>query len=285
MIIPRRLAESCSKAPERTAWLNELPSVLSELERRWSLTLGPPVDHDEVSCSWVVPATCADGTTAMLKLGMPHYEGAHEIDGLRFWDGNPTVRLLRTDDSLNAMLLERCDPGTPLRELDEPEQDVVVAGLLRRLWREPGASHPFRPLAEQMDLWCAETLSQSADWPDPGLVREGLLAVEQMLRTTGATVLLATDLHAGNVLHAQREPWLVIDPKPFVGDPAYDATQHLLNCKERMLSDPDGTIARFADLLEIERERIRLWTFARFAAEPRDDWNDELLFLARGLAP
>ena len=33
------------------------------------------------------------------------------------------------------MLLERCEPGTLLRELPEPEQDVVLAGLLRRLWR------------------------------------------------------------------------------------------------------------------------------------------------------
>jgi streptomycin 6-kinase len=64
-------------------------------------------------------------------------------------------------------------------------------------------------------------------------------------------VLLATDLHAGNVLRARREPWRVIDPKPFVGDPAYDATQHLRNCGVRLRSDPDGTIRRFADLLAV----------------------------------
>jgi streptomycin 6-kinase len=55
-------------------------------------------------------------------------------------------------------------------------------------------------------------------------------------------------LVAGNVLRAAREPWLVIDPKPFIGDPAYDATQHLLNCVERLRADPLGT--------------------------PREDWND-----------
>jgi streptomycin 6-kinase len=69
-------------------------------------------------------------------------------------------------------------------------------------------------------------------------------------------VLLATDLHAGNVLQAQRRPWLVIDPKPFVGDRAYDATQHLLNCSQRMLTAPDATIRRFADLLEVDDERV-----------------------------
>jgi streptomycin 6-kinase len=99
-------------------------------------------------------------------------------------------------------------------------------------------------------------------------------------------VLLATDLHAGNVLRAQREPWLVIDPKPFVGDPAYDVTQHLLNCDGRLHSDADGTIRRVADLLHLDHERVRLWTFARVAAEPRDDWrNNDSIELARALAP
>ena len=37
--------------------------------------------------------------------------------------------------------------------------------------------------------------------------------------TADRRVLLCTDLHAGNVLAAQRRPWLVIDPKPYVGDP------------------------------------------------------------------
>ena len=87
------------------------------------------------------------------------------------------------------------------------------------------------------------------------------------------TVLLATDLHAGNVLQAQREPWLVIDPKPFYGDAAYDATQHLLNCEERLRSKPITTISRFADLLGVDPERVRLWTFARLASTSGGDWH------------
>jgi streptomycin 6-kinase len=96
--------------------------------------------------------------------------------------------------------------------------------------------------------------------------------------------LLATDLHAGNVLRAEREPWLVIDPKPFVGDRAYDATQHLLNCVPRLRSTPTSTIGRFADLLEVEPVRVRGWLFARAAAEHRDDWNDSWMELAHVLS-
>jgi streptomycin 6-kinase len=227
----------------------------------------------------------ADGTPAVLKLGMPHMEGVHEIHGLRFWDGDPTVRLLEADDDLGAMLIERCQPGTALRAVPEPEQDLVIAGLLRRLWRSPPEPHVFRPLAALTEYWSGETLSDVELWPDAGLVREGLGLFKELPQTAPANVLLATDLHAGNVLRSQREPWLVIDPKPFVGDPAYDATQHLFNCGARLRADPDGLIRRIAGLLGVDRERVRLWTLARAAAEPRDDWSDDdSMALARAIA-
>jgi len=118
------------------------------------------------------------------------------------------------------------------------------------------------------------------------LVSEGLQVFKDLACAAATDVLLATDLHAGNVLRAEREPWLVIDPKPFVGDPAYDGTQHLFNCSARLQSHPDGTIRRLADLLGLDCERLRLWTFARAAAEPRDDWSSrERMDLARAIAP
>ena len=282
--VSERLADACSRTPERRAWLERLPDALRELQERWSLRLEAPFNGDEGSCAWVAPAVRADGTRAVLKLGMPHMEGEHEIQALRFWDGDPAARLLDADEALNALLLERCEPGTPLRDLPEPEQDEVIAGLLRGLWRVPPAPHPFRPLSDMTAHWASETLADAARWPDPGLVREGLRLFEELPRTSTRDVLLATDLHAGNVLRARREPWLVIDPKPFVGDPAYDATQHLFNCDERMRADPHATIRRFADLLGVDHERVRLWMFARAAAESRDDWDDDSLALARLLA-
>src|SRR5207342_69848 len=110
----------------------------------------------------------------------------------------------------------------------------------------------------------------ASEWPDAALVEDGLRLLAELSRPSFGDSLLATDLHAGNVLSAQREPWLVIDPKPFVGDRAYDATQHLFNCKDRLLNDPKTTIRRFADLLDLDDERVRLWMFARAAAEPRN---------------
>ena len=132
--------------------------------------------------------------------------------------------------------------------------------------------------------WSDEVLAKRAQWPDAGLVREALALFEQLPRTAPVQVLLATDLHAGNVLQARREPWLVIDPKPFVGDPAYDATQHLYNCQGRLRSSPDRIIRRVVDLLEVDHERVRLWMFARAAVDSSDGSEDSMA-LAQALAP
>jgi streptomycin 6-kinase len=102
------------------------------------------------------------------EAGHAAHGGRTRDRGLRFWDGNPTVRLLEADDDLGAMLLERCEPGTVLRTLPEYEQDLIIAALLRRLWRPPVAPHPFRPLSVMTALWSSETLADSDQWRDSG---------------------------------------------------------------------------------------------------------------------
>ncbi|HIG17680.1 MAG TPA: kinase, partial [Candidatus Handelsmanbacteria bacterium] len=232
LTIPEGLARNCSSQPSRRDWLARLPALVAELQARWSLTLGAPY---EAGAAWVAPVT---NRPAVLKLGMPHMEADQEIAGMQFWDGEPTARLLDLDVDYNALLLEQCDPGTPLGELPEAEQDVIMAGLLRRLWRVPAEPHPFRPLSLMTQHWSEEARQKRDNWVDVELLAEGLRLFEELPRTAPEQVLLATDLHAGNVLQAQRQPWLVIDPKPFVGDPAYDATQHLFNCRPRLQAQP-----------------------------------------------
>jgi streptomycin 6-kinase len=282
--IPEHLAATCRQEPAWAVWLDRLPATVEYLVKQWSLTPGT-VYYGSASCAWVASVTCADDTHAVLKLGLPHMEGRDEAHGLRFWNGEPAARLLMSDDKLGAMLIERCEPGTSLRERPESEQNQVIASLLPRLWRTPNAPHPFRPLSALMEYWIAETVDRKEEWPDAELVRDGLRLFAELPGTASEEVLLATDLHAGNVLRAQRQPWLVIDPKPFFGDPAYDLTQHLFNCSASLCADPHGTIRRLADLVGIDQERVRLWTFARAAAEPRADWrNSSLIPIARALS-
>ena len=137
-----------------------------------------------------------------------------------------------------------------------------------------------------MKFWGDATLADIGKWRDADLVREGLRLLHELPRTAPKEVLLATDLHAGNVLRSKRLPWVVIDPKPFIGDPAYDVTQHLFNCSERLRSDPIGLIHRMGDLLDVDHGRIRLWTFARVAVDPPDDRSyEDWIAITRATAP
>src|SRR5262249_7752789 len=144
----------------------------------------------------------------------------------------------------------------------------------------------FSSLAEMCIEWADSfELDYAADSRglDPGLAREGVAMLRTLSNTADTVVLLCIDLHAGNVLAARREPWLVIDPKPFTGDPAFDPVQHMLNCDERLVTDPAGLAQRMAQLLDLDPERVRLWLFARCAQESLRDPN--MRELARRLAP
>jgi streptomycin 6-kinase len=99
------------------------------------------------------------------------------------------------------------------------------------------------------------------------LKRDGLVLFRELLTPADSDVLLCTDLHGENILAAQRESWLMIDPKPYLGDRGYDPIQHMLNCEERLHNDPLGFIRRMTELLDLEVDRVRLWLLARCVQE------------------
>jgi streptomycin 6-kinase len=275
--IPARLA---ARSSERGDWLEVLPGTVDGLTRRWSLHLGPPFEPGGET-AWVAPA----GNGLVLKVGWVHDEARDEAAGLRAWAGRGAVRVLaeHTEGSTAALLVERAMPGTPLTALPGPEQDVVLAGLLRWLWIEPPAQHSFRPLSTMCDAWIAESEPQLTHL-DPGLVRDGLALFRALPRDDVPPRLLPTDLHAENVLSARREPWLVIDPKPYVGDPAYDLTQHLLDNENRVTADPRAFASRLADLAGVDSDRVTAWLFARLVVEAAW-WPYDVATLARTLCP
>jgi streptomycin 6-kinase len=271
--LPRNLLEAAQQAG-REAWLATLPDTIARLSDAWSLSVGEPYQPGGQT-AWVGPARDAAGNEVVLKVGWMHAEALHEADGLRAWAGRGAVRVYATAqlDETTALLLELCRPGTSLASQPEESQDVVIAGLLRRLWISPEPGHRFRPLQAMCDRWAREferKIATRGSRLDPGLARDGIGLLRSLPATAERDVLLCTDLHAQNVLAAEREPWLAIDPKPYVGDPTYDPLQHMLNCAERLHADPRGLAARLADLLELDRDRLLLWLFARCVQESAD---------------
>jgi streptomycin 6-kinase len=282
--MPRNLVQAAEQE-RRTAWLATLPARIEGLAEAWSLTVEQPFQPGGQT-AWVAPVTDSSGETLVLKIEWRHTEAEHEADALRAWAGDGAVRLhasVEFDDTL-ALLVERCRPGTSLATVPEDEQDAIVAGLLRRLWGASADGYSFRPLQVMCEQWADEFERRGATANlDPGLARDAIALFRSLPASADCQVLLCTDLHAGNVLAAEREPWLVIDPKPYVGDPAYDALQHMLNCAGRLNTDPRGLACRMADLLDLDRDRVLLWLFARCVQES-PDWPG-LAEVARQIAP
>jgi len=239
---------------------------VEEARERWGLALGPP--YAAGVGGYAAPAELPDGTPAVLKLIHPHREAEHEADALARWDGNGAVRLLDSSEDGWAVLLERCEPGTPLSAAG-PEQALdVLAGLLPRLW--VAAGEPFRMLADEAAGW----VSYLPDgWWRAGrpferrLLDAALDALRSLAPSQGGGVLLHQDLHGDNVLAAGREPWLAIDPKPLVGEREFAVapivrSPELGHSRRAVL----GRLDRLTSELGLDRERARGWTIGQTIA-------------------
>jgi streptomycin 6-kinase len=284
--LPRNLIDA-AKCDGRERWISRLSSIVALIEDGWLLKVGEPYQPGGRT-AWVAPAEGSEYGGVVLKIAWRHFEGEQEADGLRQWNGAGAVRLHRVaelDDETTVLLLERCVPGTTLTELPELEQDQVIARLLAQLWRPPPAG-TFRPLKAMCDAWAGECERAIASQPvslDAGIMREGIEMFRQLPQTAEREVVLCTDLHAGNVLAARREPWLAIDPKPFVGDPTYDVLQHMLNCEARLQRDPIGFARRMAAVCGLDPVRLAHWLFARCVQE--SPTVPSLMGIARRIAP
>jgi streptomycin 6-kinase len=245
---------------------------------RWSLTLGDP--YEQGAAGYTVRAETGDGTPVVLKLVHPHRESEHEADALEAWAGDGAVRLLDRDETGNVLLLERCEPGTPLSSLDQDAALDVLIELLPRLWIRAG--EPFHTLSDEA-AWWASYLPADPDH-DARLLDAALAAIRELTPTQGEQVLLHQDLHGENVLASAREPWLVIDPKPLVGEREF-AVAPIVRSFELGHTKRD-VLYRFDRLtaeLGLDRERARGWTIAQTvawsssASHPRDGVAEWLL--------
>jgi streptomycin 6-kinase len=252
--------------PGGAEWLERLPTLIEECVELWQLELDPPIDGGY--CSFVAPAG-----DKVLKVGFPHEESEHEGLALRVWNGNGAVQLLAEDPERHALLLERCEPGTPLLELDDDGAGDVVVALLPRLWGPPPSE--LRLVEDVAARWAEELPVLWARHGRPferELLDAAVNASLELGPTQGTLVLANEDLHAGNVLRSQREPWLVIDPKPIAAEREFTPVAMIRDEKEELLAGPHPVrrlrrrLDRFAGDLQLDRERVCAWTVAHTIA-------------------
>lgn len=201
-----------------------------------------------------------DGEQAVLKIGWPHTESLAEHTALGLWGGRGAVRLLAADPGRGALLLERLDATRTLRDVDAFEACHIVGGLLRTLHVPAPATIP--PLGDFL-------LRQLERLDDPAVPRRFAARTrslaEDLLRDATSRVL-HTDLHYDNVLAAEREPWLAIDPKPFAGHPGFELQPLLRNRSDELGT---GSALRWsvrhrlevaAAAAGVDPEEARLWS-------------------------
>ncbi len=136
----------------------------------------------------------------------------------------------------------------------------VLIGLLPRLWK---SGDGFTPLADEAEHWAAHL----DDVRDSRLKEAALHYIRELAPTQGEQVLVNQDLHGENVLAAQREPWLAIDPKPLAGEREFSAAS-IVRSNELGHSRRDVLyrLDRLCAELGLDRERARGWTIAQTVA-------------------
>jgi streptomycin 6-kinase len=264
MMIPEAFAhETISREGQPGAtWLADLPGIVEDLLKRWDLVVDGEVTHGRVGV--VVPAG-----QAVLKVSFPHPGNVHEPDAFAIWAGQGAVRLYERHDDQFAMLLERAHPST----LAASDEDIaVVAGQLSRRLSVP-APDDLPRMVDRADAWEEDLRKDAVEFDQalPASVVDAALAVIDELARDQPELLVHGDFHPRNILRADREPWLVVDPKGYVGDPAYDGATLLkvraadLHATGRLGADElmkalQRELAGYAEAAGVDPVRVRRWT-------------------------
>jgi streptomycin 6-kinase len=298
--IPAGFLAYASRSAEWGAWLERLPRLVRDVLGEWSLT--PDGEPSTGHGALVLPVLTAEGEPAAVKFGWPHEEAEHEHLALRAWGGNGAVRLLRADPRRWVLLLERARAGVDLDSLPVLEACEVIAGFYPRIHRR--ALPQLRLLSDQAARWSEGIPALRQHRAVPRRYVEQAASLARDLASDPATdgTLIHTDLHFQNVLAAEREPWLVIDPKPLSGDPAYELAPLLWNRWDEVLASGNPRwelLERFRTVVEAagwDEERARAWVIVReivnvmWALEDPeagvdDDWVTQAVTIVKAVQP
>jgi streptomycin 6-kinase len=258
-----------------------VPALVAECRDLWGVRLGEP--YEAGAAGYTVRAELTDGTPAVLKLIYPHRESEHEADALEVWDGDGAVRLLAFDPERWAMLLERCLPGTPLSAVEPGTALDVLVGLAPKLWKPAG--EPFHSLADEAAWWLEYMPRRWNGRYERRLLDAAVDALSSLTPTQREQVLVHQDFHGDNVLAAEREPWLVIDPKPLLAEREFGIAG-IVRSPELGHSKCDvlRRLDRLTSELGLDRERARGWTIGQTIAwSGGDDHVEEHVEVVRWL--
>ncbi len=255
-------------------WLAKLPEIARETAANWSLKIEKP--YRNLSYHFVAPCIRADGSQAVLKIGFPgeKLEFINEVKTLRLYDGEGAVRLLDADRTRYAMLLEKLTPGESLGKLclwDDAQAVKIAAGVLKKLVREIPEDGEYHLLENWIDGF---RRAENTEFPTEKIKKarnfyDELTSKKKHGYLLQPKYLLHGDFHHENILSAECEPYLVIDPKGLIGSVGYDAGVFLNNHRDWLAEKPDVSVRmdlavrQFSETLRIAEDEIRKWAFVQ----------------------
>lgn len=238
-----------------TAWLDRLPALVAAQCGRWDLIPDGVVRHGSNALVVRVrrgPERCA------LRLSPPGDDVATEAAALRFWNGRGTVRLLEVDVEHRAQLLEWVAPGDSLEHQPLAATVPVLGAVLRRLAVGAPADLPSTGdvIAAEREGWLLRWSALGRPTSEPVLAA-ALRAADAVREPATPHLAVNADLHFGQILRAEREPWLVVDPVLLRGDVGYDLGRLLWSRLDELPADEQvrGYLTAVAEAAGLDRER------------------------------
>ncbi|NHN28854.1 aminoglycoside phosphotransferase family protein [Paenibacillus agricola] len=266
-------------------WLEKLDSLIQYCEQRWSCQVLAPYP---LSYHFVAPIRFNKGTEAVLKLGVPGKEMIHEVEALRLYKGNGCAQLWDSDTAKGILVLERANPGHTLKAVaDDEEATLLAAAVMRKLQVRP----PIQPLFPSTLDWSKGLQKLRSRYnggtgplPEP-MVRKAEDYFAKLHASWRNVQLLHGDLHHENILAAEREPYIAIDPKGVIGEPEYGVIPFLINHlpEHNAIDVIRRRIELFTEELSLNKTRIIAWGYSHsvlsawwFVEDQLDGFEQEL---------
>ncbi|MFE9252330.1 aminoglycoside phosphotransferase family protein [Streptomyces sp. NPDC007088] len=287
---PRRLVRALAEghhagdtgdAGDRAAsWLEELPGLVDAAVARYGLRVERLLQPGGRS-SVALLVHRHDGTPAVLKMAPPSAAPALETAALTHWAGLGACRLLEDGSQRpetpqgtsepGSMVLERLRPEVSLNSLPQAKAMLEAADTVRRLWVEPPRDVPFETVSARTGRHAAMMRHCADDLLRP-LVEAALAVRDELLSDSAETVLLHGAFRQAKVLAGERLPWLAVGPEPLIGERAYDVARLARDRLEDLVAANSGAasarrrVAKLADSLDLDRDRLQGWTHFRATA-------------------
>jgi len=246
---------------EGKKWLHELPSVLADLSKQYNISQLEPVSN--MSFNYVARGFIKE-KPIIVKLGLNNKALSKETQCLKAFESHATPKVIANKD--NMIIMECAVPGITLKEhfpLQETEATNILCNVIKDLHTaQIPIGHNFYHIKDLL-----QTLDKEIDIPN-NILNKARRLRDKLLSTTTKEVLLHGDLHHDNILKNDHG-WMVIDPKGFIGDPAFETTAYICNPIPDLLHENNpteiiiGRIQLCAKNLNFPEQRVKDWFYVK----------------------